>query len=244
MRALLMCRTSNDKKEGASWTKMGTSIDRNGAASARDTGGPGAPRRLSTTQILRAAESIFASNGFGGTSMAAIAEAADLPKANLHYYFGSKEALYRAVLEDILSTWLADSDIWITAERTAREGLEGYIRAKMQWTRSRADASRIFAGEMLAGGARIRHFLEGELRDYVSRIDAVFAIWIAKGSMRPVSAEHLLFCIWAMTQSYADFAPQMEAVIDRPHGLGAEDYALGCETILALVLGGITAGQA
>ena len=30
--------------------------------------------------------------------MAAIADAAGLPKANLHYYFGSKQALYRTVL--------------------------------------------------------------------------------------------------------------------------------------------------
>ncbi|MCQ8280008.1 TetR family transcriptional regulator C-terminal domain-containing protein [Acetobacteraceae bacterium KSS8] len=223
---------------------MGMSIDRNDAASVRDTGGPGAPRRHSTTQILRAAESVFARNGFGGSSMAAIAEAAELPKANLHYYFGNKEALYCAVLEDILSTWLADADLWITPERSAREGLEGYIRAKMQWTRSRADASRIFAGEMLAGGARIRHFLEGELRDYVARIGAVFAIWVANGSMRPVSAEHLLFCIWAMTQSYADFAPQMDAVLGRPSGLGPDDYGLGCDTILTLVLGGTATEKA
>ena len=30
--------------------------------------------------------------------MAAIADAAGLPKANLHYYFGSKQALYCTVL--------------------------------------------------------------------------------------------------------------------------------------------------
>jgi TetR/AcrR family transcriptional regulator len=196
----------------------------------------GQPRRYSTAQILRAAESVFARHGIGGATMAAIAEAAHLPKANLHYYFGSKDALYQAVLEDILSTWLADADVWIVPERTARDGLEGYIRAKMEWTRLRADASRIFAGEMLAGGAHIRDFLANELRAHVARMETVFAHWTRTGSMRPVSPQHLLFCIWAMTQSYADFTPQMEAVLDRPHGLDDRDYRSGCETILSMVL--------
>jgi TetR/AcrR family transcriptional regulator len=221
---------------------MTFTTDRIGDTSGRDpaasSGGPGLPRRNSTGQILRAAEAVFASSGFGGATMAAIADAASLPKANLHYYFGSKEALYRAVLEDILSTWLADADVWIVAERTAREGLEGYIRAKMAWNRSRAEASRIFAGEMLAGGAHIKHFLNVELRAHVARMETVFAHWIAAGAMRPISTQHLLFCIWAMTQSYADFAPQMESVLGRTDGLEAGDYALGCETILSLVLGG------
>ena len=209
----------------------------------REAASVGAPRRHSTEQILRAAETLFARNGFGGTTMAAIAEAAALPRANLQYYF-SKEQLYRAVLEGILSGWLQDADLWITPERTPWEGLAGYVRAKMAWTRTRPDASRIFAGELLAGGSHIRRFLEVEVRDYVDRMDRVFRHWAATGQMRPVSGAHFLFCIWAMTQSYADFSPQMEAVLSRPDGLTSRDHDDGTTTILQLVLGGIALGFA
>ena len=170
--------------------------------------------------------------------MAAIAEAADLPKANLQYYF-NKEQLYRAVLEGILSKWLQDADVWITPERTPWEGMTGYILAKMEWTRVRGDASRIFAGELLAGGKQIRRFLEVEVKEYVERMDVVFRHWAATGQMRPISGAHFLFCIWAMTQSYADFSPQMEAVLGRREGLAARDYDDGTTAILQLVLGGI-----
>jgi len=217
---------------------MSRTLEPDGAQTARAPGLPGAPRRASTAQILRAAEEQFARHGFGGTTVAAIAEAAGLPKANLHYYFGSKEALYRAVLEDILSNWLRDADLWITRERSAREGLGGYIRAKMEWTRARGDASRIFAGELLAGAPHIRQFLGLEVRGYVERMDAVFRHWAASGEMRPVPATHFLFCIWAMTQSYADFTPQMEAVLLRQDGLTAGDYEDGTSMILSLVLDG------
>jgi TetR/AcrR family transcriptional regulator len=198
----------------------------------------GLPRRLSTAQILRAAEAVFARHGFAGATMMAIAERAGLPKANLHYYFRSKEQLYRAVLEDILSTWLADADEWITPGREPAEALEGYIRAKLVLSRTRADASRIFAGEMLAGAPHVRQFLGIELRAHVERLEAVFAGWIQAGRMRPVSGKHLMFCIWAMTQSYADFSVQMQGVLGRRDGLEPADYDEAARTVLQLVLGG------
>jgi AcrR family transcriptional regulator len=49
--------------------------------------------------LLEAAESIFAEQGFAGATTAAIARRAGVPKANLHYYFATKEGLYRAVIE-------------------------------------------------------------------------------------------------------------------------------------------------
>jgi len=63
-------------------------------------------RQNNEALIMAAAERIFAGAGFGGATMAAIAEEAGLPKANLHYYFGSKQALYRAVLARTLQGWL------------------------------------------------------------------------------------------------------------------------------------------
>ena len=55
-------------------------------------------RQANKALILAAAERVFAGAGFGGATMAAIADATGLPKATLHYYFGSKQALYRTVL--------------------------------------------------------------------------------------------------------------------------------------------------
>ena len=48
--------------------------------------------------ILDAAEVIFADKGFHGATTRAIAEHAQANAALIHYYFGSKEALYEAVV--------------------------------------------------------------------------------------------------------------------------------------------------
>ena len=70
------------------------------------------PIRLANeTLILAATERVFAGAGFGGATMAAIAEAAGLPKANLHYYFGCKQELYQAVLARTLRDWLEPTHV-------------------------------------------------------------------------------------------------------------------------------------
>ena len=70
-------------------------------------------RRLeSERMIMVAAEKVFAEAGFGGATMQLIADVAGLPKANLHYYFPTKEALYRRVVQDIFQVWLKAADIF------------------------------------------------------------------------------------------------------------------------------------
>lgn len=49
--------------------------------------------------IINAAERLFAVNGFSGTSVRDIAQAADVNLAMISYYFGSKEKLMEAVFE-------------------------------------------------------------------------------------------------------------------------------------------------
>src|ERR1700761_3165494 len=132
-------------------------------------------RRISVNQILAAAEKVFAEHGFEGATMAQLAAAAGLPKANLHYYFGTKEGLYRAVLEGILALWLEDATAWIVPERHPLDGLAGYVRAKMTHSRLRPDASRIFAGELLRGAPHIMLYLGVELRHRVTELARVIA---------------------------------------------------------------------
>lgn len=48
-------------------------------------------------QILNVAERLFAENGFVGTSLRSVIREADVNLSAVHYHFGSKEELFRAV---------------------------------------------------------------------------------------------------------------------------------------------------
>jgi len=50
-------------------------------------------------QILNAAERLFSEHGFDATSTRSIANEAEVNMAMLNYYFGSKDGLFRAVIE-------------------------------------------------------------------------------------------------------------------------------------------------
>jgi TetR/AcrR family transcriptional regulator len=175
--------------------------------------GKGRIRLANEADILQAAEQVFARAGYAGATMAEIAERAGVPKSNLHYYFGTKREIYRAVLTHILALWLAPTDS-IREDNDPGVALSDYIEAKMRLTATHPDASRVFANEVLHGATEIGDILRGELRALVERKAAVIERWIADGRMAPVDARHLFFTIWAATQTYADFEAQVCAVLD------------------------------
>jgi len=169
-------------------------------------------RQVNESVILRAAERVFARAGFEGATMADIADEAGLPKANLHYYFGAKRALYRAVLDAVLHDWLDPLEA-ITPEADPRTALRHYIELKMALAAERPHASRVFANELLHGAPVVLDLLRTDLRQQVLAKAAVIDGWIAAGRMAPVDSVHLFFTIWAATQTYADFDVQIHAVL-------------------------------
>jgi TetR/AcrR family transcriptional regulator len=193
-------------------------------------------RQTNEALILSAAERVFARAGFGGATMAAIAEASGLPKANLHYYFGSKEVLYREVLARILNDWLVPTH-GITADADPRTALEQYIRDKMALSAQRPDGSKVFANELLHGASVVKTLLENDLRILVTKKAAVVNAWVKAGRMAPVDGVHLFFTIWAATQTYADFNVQVCAVLGK-ETLSTREHARATEHVVSLILRG------
>lgn len=166
------------------------------------------------TLILSAALEVFAQNGFAGTTLDDIAGLAGMSKPNLIYYFASKEEIYRAVLGRTLATWL-EPLIALDPTGEPLAEIRDYISRKLEMSRERPQESRLFAGEILAGAPLIRDALEGDLKNLVDEKVAVIRQWIADGMLAAHDPYHLIFAIWAMTQHYADFDVQVQAVLGR-----------------------------
>jgi TetR/AcrR family transcriptional regulator len=197
---------------------------------------PGSKRLQNEARILKAAEEVFASAGFSGARTAAIARRAGVPKANLHYYFGTKEALYRKVLENILQVWLALGDS-IRPDADPAEALAAYVAAKVEHSRRRPHASKVFANELLHGAPQIKGYLRNELKRWVDRKAGVIDSWAAQRRISPIQSRHLFFVLWAMTQTYADFDVQVAAVLGRQR-IAPQDYQDAAALITRLLLRG------
>ena len=168
-------------------------------------------RRENERAILEAAEKVFAEAGFGGATMQLIADMAGLPKANLHYYFATKEDLYRKVVQQIFEIWLDAASSFDNAPGPV-EGIGAYIDAKMDLSRTHPHGSKVWAAEVMHGAPVIQDYLETTLRDWTNGRIAVIQRWIDEGKMKPVNPRHLMYMLWATTQHYADFGHQIQTL--------------------------------
>jgi TetR/AcrR family transcriptional regulator len=116
--------------------------------------------------ILASAEELFAKQGYDATSLAAIGDAAGVSRGTPSYFFGSKEALYVAVLEcmyqqrnEALQPVFAPLAAWAEAKEPAERlsdvlgrSVDGYLR----FLHERPSFVDIIEREALAGGDRLR----------------------------------------------------------------------------------------
>ncbi|MBA5778817.1 TetR family transcriptional regulator C-terminal domain-containing protein [Stappia sp. F7233] len=192
--------------------------------------------------ILQAAEAVFADYGYKGATTGMIAELAGIPKANLHYYFPTKEALYRRVVEHIFNIWLDAANSFDESDDPV-EALSAYISKKMDISRDHPMGSKVWANEILHRAPVIQDYLETTLRDWTASRIAVINRWIAEGRIAPVDPQYLLYMIWATTQHYADFNHQIDT-LNGGEPLSDAQFDRAKQTVIGIILAGIGASPA
>ena len=190
---------------------------------------------LNRNKILDAAEKEFALHGFKGARVQQIADRAELPKTNVLYYFKSKKYLYLALLEDILRLWNSRFDE-ATVDDDPAEVLAHYIADKMEISRLRPDASKMFALEIINGAPNLNAFFKDQHASWMAgRVD-VIKQWIDQGKLIATDPHYLLFNIWATSQHYADFSAQINELRGKP--MTQIDFAEATNDLIKLILTG------
>ncbi|CAE6933144.1 C-terminal region [Vibrio sp. B1FLJ16] len=196
----------------------------------------GGIRRRNEELILQAAADEFVKHGYKGTSVQAIADRVNLPKANLLYYFKSKTGIYKALLKDILTLW-NDGFSEQAATLPPEVVLRNYIIGKMQYSRTHPKESKIFAQEIIQGAPIIADSVQFPMVNWAAGKATIIQTWIEQGLIRPVEPLHLLFLIWGATQFYADFDTEIELIIGEP--LSEQEFESAQEFIVDMVLRGL-----
>lgn len=163
-------------------------------------------------RILDAALAVFSSYGFHGATVDQIAARAGMSKPNLLYYFRRKRDIYIAVLRRTLEMWLAPFEE-MRADGEPAEEIRRYVERKLDFSKTHPQASRLFLNEVLQGAPMLGTVLETRVRDLVADKAKVLERWAGEGRIAAVDPYHLIFMIWAMTQHYADFEAQIDAVL-------------------------------
>ncbi|MBK9373525.1 MAG: TetR/AcrR family transcriptional regulator [Holophagales bacterium] len=118
-------------------------MEKKGVGRPRD-GNPEETRQ----EILRAAAEAFAACGFVGATTRAVAARASVNVATLHYHFGSKEGLYRAVIGNACRGTLPD-----IPSGTGAETVAGLVGGLFEFGAQRPTLARLALLDRLAGPA-------------------------------------------------------------------------------------------
>jgi AcrR family transcriptional regulator len=120
------------------------------------------PSAARAQQLIGAAASVFAQRGFAGTSMDDVARVAGVTRLIVYRRFGSKEQLYRAVLEQVAGALQsALGDLPPRAGRARREYVAGAV---LTVARTMPDAFRLLWGQAIR---------EPEFADHATRVRAL-----------------------------------------------------------------------
>ncbi len=127
------------------------------------------PTRDSRAVIFAAAAEEFATHGFAAAGVDRIAAAAGVNKAMIYYHFGSKRALYTAVLQDMLDAVSARIKVIVSLDASPAEKIDAWVQALVEEGGARPHFPAIMLRELAEGFtavdapvlARMRAVIEG-----------------------------------------------------------------------------------
>jgi len=204
-----------------------------------------ARRTAAKREILDAAWTLMARDGVAEVNVREVARAVGLRQQSLTYYFPTKLALYRRVLEDLFEDWYRAADTFECSDDPV-EAIGGYVRAKMELSRRRPLGSKVWASEIIHGAEHMDDILTQRVKPWLDSRVKVIDDWIARGLLAPVNAQTLMYMIWATTQHYADFDAQIRALRGK-RALTQKAFEATTEEVVQLVIracGAVSPGQA
>src|SRR3984957_10021911 len=170
----------------------------------------------SRAAILRAAIAEFAEHGIAGARTDTIAQAANVNKALLYYYFKDKDALYEAVLDHVFSGLLQRVMPVLESKLPPREKLLQYLGTYFDYIAANPRFPRVVQGEWLrsrVGAARMQRIAKSYFRPIFEKLAGVLREGIAAGKFRAVNPLDFMPTIAALIVSYFTAAPLMKTLM-------------------------------
>jgi AcrR family transcriptional regulator len=157
------------------------------------------------SQILDAAEKVFSERGIDKARMDDIVEESGLSKGALYWYFKSKDALIRAMLDRVFLSDMHEASALIHAEGTASDRLRIFVAYAVQEYK-RFEKLLPLAYEFVALAARskaVRETVVGYFQRYTNILAEVIKQGIDEGEFNSCDPEVVATSLIAMYEGIA-----------------------------------------
>jgi len=161
--------------------------------------------------ILRAAIGEFAEQGEAGARTDAIAQAAGVNKALIHYYFGTKEALYATVLEEVFTGLAERFRQVLNGPGSPGERMLRYYLAHFDHLAGANNFARLLGQELMRARAgqptRISQIVNLCFAPVHAALCATLADGMAAGELRQLDPGHAVLSLTGANVFYFISAP-------------------------------------
>jgi TetR/AcrR family transcriptional regulator len=165
------------------------------------------------SRIISAAEEVFAERGYAGATTREIAERAGIGKRMLFYYFPTKDAVYRVVLERIIVGLV---DIYEQSRGAPGPiGLGDSIEAITHFTAQNLPATKVWLREIIDGGPHLEHLTRRYMTTLYQQAGAGLARNMDAGTFRRSDPIHVLASVGGVTLFYFLITPMLRLIWDR-----------------------------
>jgi len=199
---LLYARIASVKGAGSGFMGVSGPVWEEKRAGRRPAEVAGETRRA----IVEAALGVFAEVGFDGASLREIAERAGTTHGLIRHYFGSKEGVWRAVVEAANAEYshALEPSLAQTVGRDApAETLKEALREIILVSARHPETVRLLMHEGTRGGARLDHILE-QIASQRALIEPLFEEVRRRGYLRQFDGEQ--FFLFMLTAGAVPFA--------------------------------------
>jgi AcrR family transcriptional regulator len=151
-------------------------------------------------EILEAAHKVFAQNGFTGTSVEAIAQAAGIAKGTLYLYYSSKHEIYWAALRNGLVALTGELKEKLERTGTVEEKLRAFIETKLSFFERHRDFFKIYYAEFGSIASSVRKHFDEILFEQLQMLEDVLSEGQSSRTIRTVNLERTAFAIFDVTR--------------------------------------------
>ncbi len=170
------------------------------------------PLKVSPERILAAAVIEFSARGFAGARVDRIARRARANKAMLYYHFGSKQALYRALLLNIFTAAAARLRPIAESSSPPEQKIEDLVAAIAGFIDEHEHFPAIMLREIAEGGAHLDRGTLAAMAALPAIVGRVVVEGADKGTIRRVHPVMAYFTIMAPIVLYLGGAPIRKAM--------------------------------
>lgn len=141
-------------------------------------------------RILAKALQIFSRKGYHATAVREICQAAGITKPTLYYFYGSKEGVYRALVDGALDQFKQELVRTLSLEGTAETRLKRVARLYFEAGRKQKDLARfVFSLVHDTRGSAPATDFHGFYEEVIGVIAATARRGVAQGEFRPGSID-------------------------------------------------------